>query len=144
MTINIEVVGNPKGQPRPRAAMRGKHARVYDDRKHPVYTWRQMIALAAQPLRPAQPIDGPVRVDYTLYFARPASHFNRKGLKPTAPHWYTSKPDRDNADKAILDVLTELGFWHDDAQVCAGEIKKVYATGRLPGAVIQVQAIGGA
>lgn len=142
-SITIEVVGNPKGQPRPRATIRGKHAAMYDDRKHAVYSWRQMIALAAQPIRPEQPIDGPIRVDYTLYFPRPKSHFNSKGVvKPKAPQWYTSKPDRDNADKAILDTLTQLGFWRDDAQVCAGEIEKVYATDRPAGATIKVRAIG--
>jgi len=140
-TIVIEVVGNPKGQPRSR---HGRNGAVYNDTKNPAYTWREFLTLAANPLRPDKPIDGPIRVDYTLYFPRPKSHFNSKGVvKPKAQHWYTSKPDRDNADKAILDTLTQLGFWRDDAQVCAGEIEKVYATDRPAGATIKVRAIGG-
>ena len=47
-------------------------------------------------------------------------------LKPNAPKWHTDKPDRDNADKAVLDALTNLGLWGDDKQVCDGRIRKFY------------------
>jgi hypothetical protein len=74
---------------------------------------------------------GPVRVDLCFYFARPKSHF-RTGkfagvLRDDAPKWHTTKPDRDNLEKAVLDALTQVGgFWQDDSQVCAGSVTKRY------------------
>jgi len=65
-----------------------------------------------------------------VYFKRPKSHFytgkRSDVLRPDAPNFHTSKPDRDNLDKAILDALTNAGIWKDDAQVCAGIITKSY------------------
>jgi Holliday junction resolvase RusA-like endonuclease len=29
----------------------------------------------------------------------------------------TQRPDADNLSKAIVDVMTRLGFWHDDSMV---------------------------
>jgi Holliday junction resolvase RusA-like endonuclease len=80
-------------------------------------------------------------VDLTFYFPRPKGHLRSNGeLKPSAPRWHTAKPDRDNADKAILDTLTNLGIWHDDKQVCDGRIRKQYAnSNQRPGCLIQIQ-----
>jgi len=56
----------------------------------------------------------PLRVSITIYFPRPKSHFktgrNANIMRDNAPVWHTSKPDRDNCDKAIMDALTNLGF----------------------------------
>ena len=32
-----------------------------------------------------------------------------------------------DADKAVLDALTDMGLWGDDKQVCDGRIQKRYA-----------------
>lgn len=76
-------------------------------------------------------LEGPIRVEITAYFQRPKGHFksgkNSSTLKNTAPAWHTSKPDRDNMEKAVLDALTSVGVWRDDSQVCAGEVQKRYA-----------------
>jgi Holliday junction resolvase RusA-like endonuclease len=73
---------------------------------------------------------GPLRVDVAVYFMRPKSHFftgkRSDVLRPDAPNFHTSKPDRDNLDKAILDAITNAGIWKDDAQVCAGTLTKAY------------------
>ena len=73
-----------------------------------------------------RPFEGPLSVSLTFFFPRPKGHYNKKGLKATAPKWHTTKPDRDNADKAVLDALTNLGIWADDKQVCCGWIRKMY------------------
>jgi Holliday junction resolvase RusA-like endonuclease len=92
--------------------------------------WKGEVALAARPFVPATPITGPVQVDIALRFPRPKSHY-RTGkhageLRPDAPIWHTAKPDRDNAEKAILDCLTRLAMWRDDAQVCCGQVTKLW------------------
>ena len=49
----LEVNGDPKPQPRPKAFKRGKHAAVYDPGT--AEGWKGSIALAARELTPASP-----------------------------------------------------------------------------------------
>ena len=144
--IKIRVHGEPKGQPRPRAFARrmgdGKFvARVFESGT--AEGWKSLIAAEAAKHRPAEPISGPVFVDAYFVFPRPKSHY-RAGkhaheLRADAPAWHTSKPDRDNLDKALLDALTQLGgFWRDDCQVCAGVLQKSY--GPRPGVLIVIES----
>ena len=79
----------------------------------------------------APPLEGPVCCDVIQVYPRP------EALEGEGHEWHTDKPDADNVDKAILDGLTGArgskrgiaaprGPWYDDAQVCAGEVLKVY------------------
>jgi Holliday junction resolvase RusA-like endonuclease len=137
------VAGIPKGQPRARAFYKpGLGVRMYD--AGTAEGWKGQVAVAARPHLPAVPLDIPLRVTITFQFPRPRSHY-RTGkhsaeLRPDAPHWHTTKPDRDNAEKAVLDCLTTIGMWKDDCQVCAGEVRKCYApVTELPGAEIRIE-----
>lgn len=127
--IIIEVSGEPKGQPRARAFYKpGLGVRMYDSGS--AEGWKGQIALAARPVLPAAPLDGPIRVDIDFRFPRPKGHYgtgkNAAVLKPGAPFWHTAKPDGDNLAKAVLDALTQLSLWHDDAQVCCCHVTKGY------------------
>lgn len=149
--ILIRIPGTPKGEPRHRARaakVRGQWmAMAYPS--HSADDWKAVVALFAKRHRPRAPLAGPVRVDITFAFPRPKEHY-RTGrhageLKPGVPVLHTAKPDRDNAEKLILDQLTKLKFWLDDAQVCAGEVVKVYpGPGEAPGAVIRITPLTGA
>ncbi len=150
--ITLDIIGNPTGQPRPKATSIGKHARVYTPRRtstgktHPIVTWRGAIKEAALPCRPETPLTGPVSVDIELRFKRPKSHYgtgrNAGKLKDSAPDWHTNRPDVDNLTKAILDVLTECGYWRDDSQVCTGGIRKRYVKqGELAGATVTISQV---
>jgi len=143
MTITIEVVGNPKGQPRPRAVAFAGRTRMYDDPKHAVHGWRDLITLAAQPVRPEMPIAGPVDIEMVFRMPRPRSHFTKKGIvKSGTSQWCETKPDCDNLAKAVLDVLTNCQYWRDDSQTVSVTVSKRYATDRPAGATITVRAIG--
>lgn len=49
---------------------------------------------------------------------------------------------RDNLEKAVLDAMTTDGWWRDDRQVVAGEVRKFYhARGEVPGAMIAMGKI---
>ncbi len=105
--------------------------------------WKGQIAIAARPFIPAVPWEGPVRVSVVFRLARPNGHYGRrKGemyLKIDAPHYHTAKPDADNLAKAVLDCLTTLGLWRDDAQVCQLDTLKIYADSpQDEGAVIEI------
>ncbi|NLX97582.1 MAG: RusA family crossover junction endodeoxyribonuclease [Rhodopirellula sp.] len=132
--IEFFVPGIPKAQP--------KHlgqARVYE--AGTAEAWKGAVALAAKPHLPKTPLTGPLMVSLIFCMPRPKSHY-RTGkysgeVKPDAPDWHTCKPDRDNLEKAVLDVLTRIGMWKDDGQVCDGSVTKIY--GFPPGLLITIR-----
>lgn len=124
--------GEPKGQPRPRACIRGRRAGVYDPRT--ADKWKAQVKEAVKPYIDAQGmLVGPIRVHLNFFMPRPQAHWCIRGgnrsneLSTKAPTYHTSKPDHDNLEKAVLDALTDAGLWHDDAQVCSVRKDKVYS-----------------
>lgn len=127
--IMIEVLGDPLAQKRHRvASIPGESTgfRQYD----PGASDKGDFLKIVQSNAPAIPFNCALRVDCFFYFSRPKAHYktgkNSHILKDNAPVWKTSKPDRDNLDKFILDALNTI-FWKDDGVVCAGEIIKQYS-----------------
>lgn len=49
----------------------------------------------------------------------------------------TTKPDTDNLQKLLKDVMTDLGFWKDDALVASEIVEKFWA--ERPGIFIYVE-----
>ena len=142
--LSFFVAGLPKPQPRAKARAFAGHAQTYNPKT--ADDWKTIIRHEAgkawKSTGDENPWSGPLCVNLTFYFPRPKAHFRTNGeLKPTAPTWHTTKPDRDNSDKAVLDALTNLGIWGDDKQVCDGRIKKVY--GRvMVGCQIEIREAG--
>jgi Holliday junction resolvase RusA-like endonuclease len=50
-----------------------------------------------------------------------------------------TKPDTDNLQKMLKDVMTDLGYWHDDAQVASEITEKFWA--RTPGIYIVIEEL---
>ncbi len=110
------------------------------DGTKPVSTWRQLVECAQAGRGPREPHDCPVKVDMWFYFSRP-QHLMRKS-SPAGPIPHTVKPDKDNLEKLILDVMTKAGWWTDDSRVCTGTPTKMYvAKDGKPGAMIVVSVI---
>lgn len=140
---DFRIDGIPKAQPRARS--RGKAPGVYDPGT--AEGWKALVCAAFARIRPDEPFDQPLKVDVDWYFPRPRT-FNKRtraaygGKSRDVPKGivlHTSKPDRDNCDKAVLDALTNLGFMRDDALVCDGLLRKFYhAEGGRPGARVRV------
>jgi Holliday junction resolvase RusA-like endonuclease len=116
----FELRGIPKGQPRPKAFTRGGHAGVYDPGT--AGEWKGMVVAAARPHRPAQPLTCPLRVSINFYLPRPKRLCRKKDTQDALP--CTSKPDVDNLAKAVLDCMTQDGWWLDDAQVSELHVRK--------------------
>jgi len=154
-SVSFTVFGSPVAQPKHQSrAFIGKdgkpksHSFLAKTRKTatgrepaPIVQWRSdvktaFIQAAGENWRL---IEGPVRVDITWYFPRPKRLMRVKD--PEGPVSHVAKPDRDNADKAILDSLNGVA-WVDDSQVCGGELWKFYheKNGR-PRALIRIEEI---
>lgn len=134
----VWVPGVPVPQPRPKAARRGNFIQIYTpDPKGRLKDWKHAIACASVGIEPAAPFDCPIRMDLTLYCERPQSLMRKRDAD--GPVVNTTRPDRDNYEKAVMDAMTDCGWWIDDARVCAGETIKLYhaKTGQ-PGALIVV------
>ena len=120
------IQGNPRGQGRPRATVRGRHASVYEAKEDTMY--KQNLAAQVVAQRPHFIGAGiPVEVEAHFYLSRPQAHFGAKGLKPRYEDARPlGKPDVDNMIKAIKDAVKGI-VWHDDSQVFRVTGEKHYA-----------------
>lgn len=136
-TYSFFAHGIPKGQPRARAVVRGKHAGVFDPGT--ADGWKAIVRDASRAVKPKDVILTPVLVSIGFVFARPNSHLNTKGaIKPAAPRYHTQKPDLDNLAKAVLDALTNEGWWKDDAQIYTLTLTRSWGIPTTMGADVQV------
>ena len=88
---------------------------------------------------PDVPCSEPVSLKVRWTF--PYRKSERKGVTRTGadiPH--TSRPDLDNLEKNLLDVLTRLNFWTDDSLVAEKSTSKWW--GPKPGIDIIIRPIG--
>lgn len=136
--IRFTVPAVPVAQPRPRATMaHNGHARMHEvthvgsakdgtRRPHPIAAFKATVRLAAQQAYQGPPLECPLRMTVVFVFRRIDKFVWKTRPMPRLPH--SSKPDRDNCEKALLDALKGTVF-ADDAQVCCGEVSKWIAAG---------------
>lgn len=72
------------------------------------------------PHKPKTPSEAPIRLFIVL-------RFDKKSPKKLWGTYKTSRPDVDNFCKALIDQMSQVGFWNDDAQVADLHIIKRYA-----------------
>lgn len=100
-----------------KTTVRGGVPRKYDPAN--VKAAKKILADALRPYVPDEPADGPIALICDWYFPRGKSHKKDR--------WKTTRPDTDNLQKGLKDVMTRLGFWTDDARVCFEQCTKKYA-----------------
>lgn len=130
------VEGNPRGQGRPKATIRGRHAGVYEDSKDRLY--KENLAAQVVTQRPEFiPAGVPVELEVSCYMSRPQAHYGAKGLKPRYEDARPlGTPDVDNIAKACMDALKGI-VWHDDSQIVRVTMEKHYTLTR-PHMVVEV------
>ena len=80
---------------------------------------------ALLPYVPAEPItDKPIWLSVIWMFPYPKS---AKKHRAWFARWKTTRPDTDNLNKLLKDVMTDMGFWKDDALIYAELVQKVYS-----------------
>lgn len=72
-----------------------------------------------------------IRVIVKWLFPIPKTQKYREG------QWKTTKPDTHNMNKLLFDVMTDLGYWTDDALVASEIIEKFWAD--IPGIYIKIE-----
>lgn len=78
---------------------------------------KRILALHLRPFKPKEPLDGALELHVSWMFPK-GRHKHKE--------WRTTKPDTDNLQKMLKDVMTDLGFWKDDAQVVKEVVEKLW------------------
>ena len=105
------VSGTPKAQPRPRMTAKGH---VYNPSS--ADAWKEEIMASFAGIRRHRPIiTEPVRLKVTFFMPAPKGMKIESRDKCYVPH--SKKPDTDNLLKAVMDSLTDIKVWADDALV---------------------------
>ena len=132
--FEVPIKPRPKGnrdqirksrRPDPRTGRRRQWVSPPDD----IQRLEREVARIAHFYAPAEPIEGPVRLDVSFVFAPSKSwKESRKadaleGLEaPISSRW----GDRGNLLKLLEDALEKAGFFRDDAQIVEGDVRKVF------------------
>ena len=80
---------------------------------------KRILRLHLRPFKPKVPLTGPVELRVSWLFPRGKRHKHKE--------WRVTKPDTDNLQKMLKDVMTDLGFWVDDAQVVKEHVEKIWS-----------------
>lgn len=80
---------------------------------------RNLFTTLLAPYTPNEKIEGPIRLTVKWLFP--------KIKKATHGQYKTTKPDTDNLQKLLKDCMTDLGYWHDDAQVASEIVEKFWS-----------------
>jgi Holliday junction resolvase RusA-like endonuclease len=88
---------------------------------------------------PEKPFDTPLSVK--LEFVFPFRKSEKKAVVKAGFGHHTTKPDLDNAAKGLLDVMTRLNFWTDDAIITRLCVTKYYGT--KPAVIIDIEEVSG-
>lgn len=115
----------------------GGHVRFYTKKK--VRQSENFLAALISMHAPDIPFSCPVSLMVRWEF--PYRKSERKGtVKAGVPVPHTSRPDLDNLEKNLLDVLTRLNFWTDDSLVAEKFTSKCW--GPKPGIDIEIRPMG--
>ena len=98
---------------------------IHHYKKRNVAAAEAILRDALLPYVPEVPIAGrPVGLCVTWLFPYPKS---AKKHQPGFERWKITRPDTDNLNKMLKDVMTDMGFWVDDALISVEIIAKVYS-----------------
>lgn len=95
--------------------------------------WEKRLKEGLEAAKPKKPISGPVLLQVTWGF--------KAKTKKDLFAYKLTRPDTDNMQKTLKDVMTLMGFWKDDAQVVHEVCKKIWVD--EPGIVIRIEQLSG-
>jgi Holliday junction resolvase RusA-like endonuclease len=137
----FEVRGVPRPQPKARAFARRVGNRYMAGVFSPKTAtgWKWLVVQSGEAHRPARPLQGPIFLAIDFFLPRPRARSRRKDFDGEI--WAPSfgRNDVENLSKALIDALTQNGWWRDDGQVVSLRVNKLYhAKDGVPGASVAV------
>ena len=124
MKIELNIIP-PKATAQQKGAFVLKgHIRFFE--KKQVRSAREILFSALKPFQPDEPLATAVSLKVKYFFPYRKSE-KKSVLKNSLITPHTVRPDLDNLEKLLLDVMTSLQFWKDDSQVCDKHTQKFFA-----------------
>ena len=105
------------------------HGRFYDPPELKMAKMKLRDSLI--PYVPEKPLDGALRLIVKWCFPVKGSHRNGE--------YKTTKPDTDNLNKALKDIMEDLNFFVNDSRVASEIIEKFWAD--IPGVYIRLEEL---
>lgn len=109
-------------------AVRNGRVIVYE--KESAKAAKRLLRQVLAPHSPRAPMTGAVAL-YVIW------RFPYKGRAHFDGEYKTTRPDTDNLNKALKDVMTDLGYWKDDALVAREHIEKIWHKAQ-PGLYVRI------
>ena len=107
---------------------------IHHYKKRNVAAAEAILRDALLPYVPEEPItDRPICLEVYWLFPFPKS---AKKHVPGHMRCKITRPDTDNLNKLLKDVMTDMGFWKDDALICIERIAKYYSD--EPGIAVRI------
>lgn len=97
----------------------------------PLIEWEAKLAQSMKDYVPKEPLKGAIKLTTTWEF---------QAKSKAACGWKTTRPDTDNLQKTLKDVMTRIGFWEDDSQVVYETAKKKWTAN--PGIAVSIERLG--
>ena len=127
--ITIWIPGQPARVTHQSGTRYAGHGRTYKTKA--LRDWEDHLTDSLYGFKPDTPITGPVHLEVTWGF--------KANSKKQLYSYKLTKPDTDNLQKTLKDVMTASGFWVDDAQVVSEVCKKLWVN--EPGIVIKISEL---
>lgn len=108
MSILIEIPGNPSSKTAQQKGEAVVHGHIHHYKKASVREAERVLSWQLKRFVPDEPLTGPIRLRVEWFFEL---------KKQKREEWKITRPDLDNLEKGLLDVMTDLGFWRDDSQI---------------------------
>ena len=113
-SFTIEVFGTPI----PQGSLKRTRYNIVYSNDELLKDWRaRLISGLVAHMPMGWQSEAPISVVADFRFARPNSHFGKKGLRPSAPKYKTSRCDLDKLIRACGDSLQEAYVVKDDSQI---------------------------
>jgi Holliday junction resolvase RusA-like endonuclease len=144
--IRFTVLGTPQPAGSKTAYVRGGKAVVTDASKKS-RPWKHEVKVAAMAAiiwddgdkrYYPPPLEGPLMLSLRFYVQRPKSHHGKRGLRPSAPAYPTTRPDVLKLARGVEDALTGICY-RDDSQIVVELLSKHY--GDPPRVEVEVEQI---
>jgi Holliday junction resolvase RusA-like endonuclease len=127
----VQMVPNPRKPGKLMPKFFRKKTRQAD---HDEWGWR------LQPFRPAQPLEGPLRLWFTLVYP----HLAETAKRDRGRTWpKLSKPDCTNVMKAFEDEMVRQGFMVDDQRVVDFRVQKYHGPDADVGIYVLLETVEG-
>ena len=138
LTIRLDCIPPTATAQQKGAFVCGGRVRFYTKKK--VRQSENFLAALLSMHVPDVPFSEPVVVEARWTFPWRKSE-RRRTVNAGVPTPHTSRPDLDNLEKNLLDVLTRLNFWTDDSLVFDKRTSKWW--GPKPGIDIRIRPVNG-